>query len=84
MKKPLAITARPMIAFRPPSMITMKRKKGNLNLKFDASESQYLEILIKYGIRFNEADMISTLKIYDKYAKRLDKKTAEQSKSAIG
>ena len=62
----------------------MKRKKGNLNLKFDASESQYLEILIKYGIRFNEADMISTLKIYDKYAKRLDKKTAEQSKSAIG
>lgn len=64
--------------------ITMKRKRGNLNLKFDASESQYLEILIKYGIRFNEADMISTLKIYDKYAKRLDKKIAEQSKSAIG
>ena len=64
--------------------ITMKRKKGNLNIKFDASESQYLEILIKYGIRFDEADMISALKIYDKYAKELNKKITEQSESAIG
>ena len=64
--------------------ITMKRKKGNLNLKFDASESQYLEVLIKYGIRFNEADMISALKIYDKYAEKLNRKITEQSKSAIG
>lgn len=64
--------------------ITMKRKKGNLNLKFDASESQYLEVLVKYGIRFNEADMISALKIYDKYAEKLNKKITEQSKSAIG
>lgn len=63
--------------------ITMKREKGTLNLKFDASESQYLEILIKYGIRFNEADMISALKIYNKYANRFNKKNTEQSKSAI-
>lgn len=64
--------------------ITMQREKGNLNLKFDASESQYLEILIKYGIRFNETDMISALKIYDKYAKRLSEKIAEQGKRATG
>lgn len=47
--------------------ITMDRKKGNLNLKYDATNPEYLEVLIRYGIRFNEADMNSTLEIYEKY-----------------
>ena len=64
--------------------ITMDRKKGNLNLKFDASNMEYLEILIKYGIRFNETDMNSALEIYEKYETKLNQKIAEQSKIAIG
>ena len=47
--------------------ITMDRKRGNLNLKFDASNMEYMEILIKYGIRFNEADMNSALCICRRY-----------------
>lgn len=64
--------------------ITMDRKRGNLNLKFDASNMEYLEILIKYGIRFNEADMNSALEIYEKYETKLNQQVAEHSKIAIG
>ena len=64
--------------------ITMDRKKGNLNLKFDASNMEYLEILIKYGIRFNEADMNSALEIYEKYETKLNQQIAGRSKIAIG
>lgn len=64
--------------------ITMDRKKGNLNLKFDASNMEYLEILIKYGIRFNEADMNSALEIYEKYETKLNQQITGHSKIAIG
>lgn len=64
--------------------ITMDRKKGNLNLKFDASNMEYLEVLIKYGIRFNEADMNSALAIYEKYETKLNQQIAGYSKIAIG
>lgn len=64
--------------------ITKERKRGNLNLKFDASDDEHLEILIKYGIRFNEEDMNSALGIYDKYEAEINKKTTEQCDVAIG
>lgn len=64
--------------------ITMERKRGNLNLKFDASNMEYLEILINYGIRFNEADMNSALEIYEKYETELNQQITMQSKIAIG
>ncbi len=64
--------------------ITMDRKKGNLNLKFDASNTEYLEILIKYGIRFNEADMNAALEIYEKYETKFNQQIAGHSKIAIG
>lgn len=64
--------------------ITMDRKRGNLNLKFDASNMEYMEILIKYGIRFNEVDMNSALEIYEKYETKLNQQVAEHSKIAIG
>ena len=64
--------------------ITMNRKKGNLNLKFDATNMEYLGILIKYGIRFNEADMNSALDLYEKYESELNQKIADDSKIAIG
>lgn len=63
--------------------ITLDRKHGNLNLKFDASIIEYLEILIKYGIRFNEEDMNSALEIYEKYERRFDQQIEEKDKIAI-
>ena len=45
---------------------------------------EYLEILIKYGIRFNEADMNSALEIYEKYETKLNQQITGHSKIAIG
>lgn len=64
--------------------ITMSREKGNLNLKFDAMHSEYLEILIRYGIRFNEKDMNSAIEIYEKYERELNQQTEKSYKIAIG
>ncbi len=64
--------------------ITMNRKRGNLNLKFDASNTEYLGILIKYGIRFNEADMNLALSIYENYEKEFIKQTETNSRIAVG
>lgn len=47
--------------------IATDRDKGNLNLRYDSSNSNYLEIWIRYGIRFCEKDMKSAFRIYDKY-----------------
>lgn len=65
--------------------IAMNREKGHLNLKFDASDQEYLEILItNYGIRFNETDMKSALKIYEKYEAELTQEITGKSKIAVG
>lgn len=63
--------------------IAMNRMKGNLNLKFDASESRYLKILIRYGIHFKEADLDSALKIYKKYVEKLNDKNAGAGEAAV-
>lgn len=60
-------------------------QKGHLNLKFDASDQEYLGILIaNYGIRFNEADMNSTLRIYGKYEEEFTQKDTGKGKRAVG
>lgn len=59
--------------------ITMDRKHGNLNLKFDATNPEYLEVLIKYGIRFNQEDMDSALEIY----KNMNQKLLQKLKLTI-
>ena len=67
--------------------ITMDRgkgKRGHLNLKFDASDQEYLEILINYGIRFSEADMDSVLKIYEKYEAKSTQENTGKGKIAVG
>ena len=64
--------------------VTMERKRGNLNLKFDASNTEYLEMLIRYGIRFNERDMNSALEIYEKYEEKLNQQITRRCEIAVG
>ena len=64
--------------------ITMDRKHGNLNLKFDATNPEYLEVLIKYGIRFNQEDMDSALEIYKKYESKIITEAKVNNQVAIG
>lgn len=61
-----------------------KGQRGNLDLKFDASEQEYLEILItNYGMRFNEADMNLILRIYEKYETKSNQEDTGKSKMAV-
>lgn len=64
--------------------ITMDRKKGNLNLKFDATNEEYLGILVRYGIKFNETDMGQALGIYEKYESKINQKSTTEGSVAIG
>lgn len=64
--------------------ITMDRERGNLNLRFDATNPEYLEILIRYGIRFNEKDMNTAIEMYEKYERKLTEQTTEHYQIAIG
>lgn len=64
--------------------VTMERKRGNLNLKFDAFNTEYLEMLIRYGIRFNERDMNSALEIYEKYEEKLNQQITRRCEIAVG
>lgn len=64
--------------------IALAREKGNLNLKYNAANSDYLEIWIRYGIKFREDDMQMALRIYDKYEEQLFGNAEKQIETAVG
>ena len=64
--------------------IALAREKGNLNLKYDAANSDYLEVWIRYGIKFREDDMQMALRIYDKYEEQLFGNAEKQIETAVG
>ncbi len=62
-----------------------KGQKGHLNVRFDASDQEYLGLLItNYSIRFNESDMNIILRIYDKYEAKSNKRDTGKGKMAVG
>lgn len=50
--------------------ITKCRKKGKLNIRYDASNEDYLEIIIGYGIRYTEEDLENAMETYREYESR--------------
>ena len=62
-----------------------KGQRGHLNVRFDASDQEYLGLLItNYSIRFNELDMNIILGIYDKYEAKSNQGDTKKCKMAIG
>lgn len=62
-----------------------KGQRGHLNVRFDASDQEYLGLLVtNYSIRFNESDMNIILRIYDKYEAKSNKKDTGKGKMAVG
>ena len=62
-----------------------KGQKGHLNVRFDASDQEYLGLLVtNYSIRFNESDMNIILRIYDKYEAKSNKRDTGKGKMAVG
>lgn len=64
--------------------IALAREKSNLNLKYDAADADYLEIWIRYGIKFREDDMQMALRIYDKYEEQVFESVEKQIENAVG
>ena len=61
-----------------------KGQRGHLNVRFDASDQEYLEILISnYGMRFNEADMSLILRMYKKYESKSNQEDTGKDKVAV-
>lgn len=62
-----------------------KGQRGHLNVRFDASDQEYLGLLItNYSIRFNESDMNTILGIYEKYEAKSNQKDTRKGKMAVG
>lgn len=62
-----------------------KGQRGHLNVRFDASDQEYLGLLItNYSIRFNESDMNTILGIYEKYEAKSNQKDTGKGKMAVG
>lgn len=62
-----------------------KGQRGHLNVRFDASDQEYLGLLItNYSIRFNESDMNIILGIYEKYEAKSNQKDTGKGKMAVG
>ena len=55
-----------------------------MNLKYDAADADYLEIWIRYGIKFREDDMQMALRIYDKYEEQVFESVEKQIENAVG
>ena len=61
----------------------MDRSRGNLSLKLDATNSEYLGLLVKNNIRFSETDMEMALRIYEKYEAEFNQKTTDAFRIAV-
>ncbi len=62
-----------------------KGQRGHLNVRFDASDQEYIGLLItNYSIRFNESDMNIILGIYEKYETKSNQEDTGKGKMAVG
>lgn len=50
--------------------IAKPRKKGKLNIRYDASNKDYLELIIGYNIRYTEEDLENAMETYREYEAR--------------
>ncbi len=64
--------------------VVKSRSKGTLNIRYDASEDEYLGILIRSGIRYTEDDMHAIMEIYRDYESTTVKTIASSYKRCVG
>lgn len=62
--------------------IYLNDKKRKFSVKYDASNGDYLDVLVKYGLKFSSADMERILEMYEKYEKYDSGITDESSVNA--
>lgn len=64
--------------------VVKNRNKGTLKIKYDATDDEYLGILIGFGIRYNEEDLNAALEIYKNYETGTIAKITNDDKRNVG
>ena len=64
--------------------VVKNRSKGTLNIRYDATEDEYLGILIRSGIRYTEDDLKAILEIYKNYESATAKAITNNNKRCVG
>lgn len=60
--------------------IAKKREKGKLQLKYDGTNDDYLDILILSQIRYTQKDLNVAMEMYESYGKSITTAAKRQSK----
>lgn len=64
--------------------IVKNRSKGTLNIRYNATEEEYLGVLIKFGVRYKEEDLKDVMEIYKTYETRTFKNITSNDKRNVG
>ncbi|MDO4170572.1 MAG: hypothetical protein Q4D45_11825 [Lachnospiraceae bacterium] len=64
--------------------IVKNRNKGRLNIRYDATNDEYLGILIRFGIRYTEEDINAAMEIYSNYETGTFKKITNDNTRNVG
>ena len=57
-------------SFREKLWIARKRERGELNVRYDASNEDYLELLFDYAPRYKEEDLRIVMEMYADYGSK--------------
>ncbi len=63
--------------------VAKKRNRGTLNIRYDATDEEYLEIMIRSIIRYTEEDLEAALEIYKNYESRSTKTITKNDKRNV-
>ena len=63
--------------------VVKKRNRGRINIRYDATNREYLGILIKFGVRYTEEDLDAAMEIYKEYESETTGKIAVNNKRQV-
>lgn len=63
--------------------VVKKRSRGKINIRYDATNEEYLGILIKFGVRYAEEDLDVAMEIYKEYESEISRKIAIGNKRQV-
>lgn len=63
--------------------VVKKRRRGALNIRYDATNEEYLGVLIRFGVRYTDEDLNEAMEIYKEYESETSRKIADYNKRYV-
>lgn len=63
--------------------VVQKRDRGTLNIRYDATNEEYLGVLIRNGVRYSQEDLNIVMEIYRNYESETSRKIADGNKRYV-